>query len=131
MSKKSKGEAKKRGLSLEVQKAFVDFAWLDMKVQSLGEYLEAVEYDYSSDVDYELLHNYYLALSIARNTQYLRINDEMSKVVGDEDDVFDYISDEAFSGEDFDVPVEYMEDAIDDADDPSLDGYTLISTENN
>ena len=127
MNKKKK-EAKKEGLSLEIQKAFVDFAWLDMKVKSLGEYLDAVEYDYSSDVDYELLHNYYLALSIARNTQYLRINDEMSRVVGDGDNVFDYVSEEALGGEDFDTYVEYMED---DEADPSLDGYVLISTEDN
>ena len=130
MSKKKK-EAKKEGLSLEVQKAFVDFAWLDIKVKSLGEYLDAVEYDCSSDVDYELLQNYYLALSIARNTQYLRINDEMSRVVGDGDNVFDYVSEEALGGEDFDMYVECMEDDDDDEADPSLDGYVLISTENN
>ena len=93
---------KKNKIQLDVQKAIVDFQWLKKKTQMLGDYLYDEDDDLPDGEEVTLLFDYYHALCATQGILYQRISKMFLPIVDENEDIMEYISDEAMCGETFD-----------------------------
>lgn len=93
---------KRNKIPLNVQKAIIDFQWLKRKIQALGNYLYDDEIYLPDEEGTDLLFDYYHALCATQGILYQRISKMFLPIVDENEDIMDYISDEALCGETFD-----------------------------
>ena len=92
---------KKNKIPFDVQKAIVDFQWLKKKIQALGDYLYDDEIYLPDGEETNLLFDYYHALCATQGILYQRISRMFLPIVDENEDIMEYISDEALCGETF------------------------------